>query len=171
MSGGEQQAKPAVGRPLDGRVRRRPHRRASRHTITASPAATRHAIALAHSGILIPLTTTDQPRTKRSNCASATSTNTTAAITLNGFTLGLLNTMHYRHQMPRGLVPTRRRWLVRMSSDSSDCPTLTLSCRRSDAARTQTRQRLGGQHERVVRLHGMRSDGDPTQFLVPRRDS
>src|SRR5437868_3381445 len=94
MSGGWKRAKLAGRRPLDGRVRRGLHWRASRQTITASPAATKHAITLAHSGILTPLMTTGQPRTRRTNCARATSTNTTAAMALNGFTLDLLYAVH-----------------------------------------------------------------------------
>ena len=57
--------------------------------MTASPAATTNAIALAQIGMVIPFTVTSQPETKRSNCSKATKENTTTAMVVNGFTSGL----------------------------------------------------------------------------------
>ena len=56
--------------------------------MTASPAATTNAIALAQIGMVIPFTVTSQPETTRSNCSKATRENTTIAMVVNGFTGG-----------------------------------------------------------------------------------
>src|SRR6185436_18619056 len=58
--------------------------RASRHTMTARPAATTKAIPLAHTGMPTPLTVTSQPRTNRNNCITAISEKRTTAIRVKG---------------------------------------------------------------------------------------
>jgi hypothetical protein len=61
------------------------HLRASSHTITARPVATRKAIPLTHTGTLSPFTVTSHSKTKRNNCSSAISEKTPIAITVKGF--------------------------------------------------------------------------------------
>ena len=60
--------------------------RLSRQSITARPAATTNATALAQTGTTMPLIDTGQARMNRSNWRRATSANTIAAIVVNGFT-------------------------------------------------------------------------------------
>lgn len=65
---------------------RKPHRRISRQSITASPPAITIASPLTQTGTITPFTVTSHLKMKRSNCIRAISEKTTTAIMVNGFT-------------------------------------------------------------------------------------